>query len=161
MTLSCSVIIASTNRPQLLKETILSIAKQTLLPKEVVISAIKQEDFPQALNLDLLPFKVKYLISLPGLSCQRNFGFKALTQKTDFVSFFDDDIILHHDYLLKMSSIFLEYKNCICAMGPLLANGNICLEDAKSLCTSPPSLGENTNKYYATSASWGSLYGCI
>jgi len=45
-------------------------------------------------------------------------------------------------------------------MGHLLANGNISLERARALCYAPPKEPKALeDKYYATSATWGYLYG--
>ena len=159
MTVTCSVIIASTNRPLILKEAIDSLLEQTFQPIEIVVSVIKEEDFPNPEKE--FPPNVRRVISPPGLTTQRNFGFNSLTQKTDFVSYIDDDVILHQDYLKNLSEIFDQREKVVCVMGHLLANGGITLEDAKILCQSPP---ENPNylkeKYYATAANWGKLYGC-
>lgn len=157
---SCSVVIASTNRPEILKEIIFSLRNQTLLPKEVIVSVVKLEDYPQELNDLSFPFEMRCVISAKGLAKQRNYGFESLLSRTDFVCFFDDDLILHEEYLRKMASTFAENESCVCCMGHLLANGDITIGEAKELCLSPPDIGENKDKYYATSAEWGQLYGC-
>lgn len=159
MSATCSVIIASTNRPLIVKEAIFSLLEQTFQPIEIVVSVIKEEDFPNPEKE--FPPHVRRVISPPGLTTQRNFGFKSLTQKTDFVSYIDDDVILHRDYLKNLSEIFDKREKAVCVMGHLLVNGGITLEEAKALCNSPPEdPNEQKEKYYATSATWGSLYGC-
>jgi len=159
MSITCSVIIASTNRPLIIREAVQSLLEQTLQPREIIISVVKEEDFPYS-EKDF-PSKVRRVISPPGLTIQRNFGFKSLKEKTDFVTYIDDDVILHRDYLANMSEVFAQRQNVVCVMGHLLANGRVTLEEAKALCNSPP---DNPNtlkeKYYATAATWGSLYGC-
>jgi len=159
MSITCSVIIASTNRPLIIREAVQSLLEQTLQPREIIISVVKEEDFPYS-EKDF-PSKVRRVISPPGLTIQRNFGFKSLKEKTDFVTYIDDDVILHRDYLANMSEVFAQRQNVVCVMGHLLANGGVTLEEAKALCNSPP---DNPNtlkeKYYATAATWGSLYGC-
>jgi GT2 family glycosyltransferase len=135
------------------------VLQQTLQPVEIILSVVKEEDFPHP-ERDFPPH-VRRVVSPPGLTTQRNFGFKSLQKKTDFVTYIDDDVILHRDYLANMSQIFAKRKKVVCVMGHLLANGGVTLEEGKALCNSPP---EDPNslkeKYYATSATWAGLYGC-
>jgi glycosyltransferase involved in cell wall biosynthesis len=158
MSATGSVVIASANRPHILKETVRSVLEQTVQPQELVVSVPQEQDFP--LVPDEFPARVKRVIAPTGLARQRNFGFRALTVKTDFVTFLDDDIILHRDYLYYLSQAFATRPHAVCIMGHLLANGNISLERAKELCHSPPKSPQNLQSdYYATSATWGHLYG--
>ncbi len=82
MNATCSVIIASTNRPLILKEAISSLLEQTFQLIEIIVSVIKEEDFPNP-EKEFPPY-VRGVISPPGLTTQRNFGFKSLTQKNRF-----------------------------------------------------------------------------
>jgi glycosyltransferase involved in cell wall biosynthesis len=47
MSATCSVIIASTNRPLILKEAVSSLLEQTFQPIEIVVSVIKENENDQ------------------------------------------------------------------------------------------------------------------
>jgi GT2 family glycosyltransferase len=58
-----------------------------------------------------------------------------------------------------MARHFEQRPNLILAMGHLLGNGNIAEDAAWSLVSSPPDVGANAGKYYATTQTWGHVYG--
>jgi cellulose synthase/poly-beta-1,6-N-acetylglucosamine synthase-like glycosyltransferase len=113
-----AVVIAPTQRPEILSATLTSLESQRRPADEIIVSVAEQYDLPAN-----MPAGAKSIISDRGASKQRNFGVAALAMAPDIVAFLDDDLILHRDYLLNMESIFARKWNAALVMGHLLANG--------------------------------------
>ena len=71
---SISVVIASKGRPDFLIETIESLQRQTLKPKQIIIVVPSIEDLPKNQWGD----EVQYIVGTLGLTSQRNRGIKAI-----------------------------------------------------------------------------------
>jgi hypothetical protein len=146
-----AVVIASTQRPDVLSHALYSVLRQRRLPDEVMISVTSEADLPP------LPVGVGAVLSQPGLSVQRNVGVKALVARPDIVAFLDDDIILHPDYLRRMETAFANHPSAALVMGHLLANGNVTLEEAHEIIRSAPKPREG---FYPVESTFGGVYGC-
>jgi GT2 family glycosyltransferase len=149
-----AVVIASRGRPDVLARTTLaSLAKQSRPADEIVLSLTTPDDTPDGSE------HCRVIYGGEGLCCQRNRGTASLSEFPIFVAFLDDDLILHRDYLKSMERHFEQRPNLILAMGHLLANGNVSEDAAWSLVGSSLNLGPHTGKFYATSQTWGHVYG--
>jgi GT2 family glycosyltransferase len=125
-----------------------------------VLSVIRESDTPEEAFANSFPFPVIRVLSSPGLTRQRNLGVRSLTTDAGIVLLLDDDMILHREYIAKVSRTFTEHPACVCLMGHLLANGDVSEEEANRLVNSPIDLGEKAGRYFPVKARWGSLYGC-
>lgn len=99
-----SVVVASANRPEMLTETLESLANQTRPPDELILSTTKPADvgdIPERLR----PFT--RVITGPASSTrQRNAGIDASGAACDAISFMDDDVELAPDYLAQVAKFF-------------------------------------------------------
>ncbi|MGB8353511.1 MAG: glycosyltransferase [Chthoniobacteraceae bacterium] len=152
-----AVIIASSGRPDILRQTLESLLGQSRMPDEIVVSVPGESDFRDPESF--VPI-VRRVLSEPGASVQRNRGIDALKTRPLFVAFVDDDMVFHVDYLKNMEELFAKNDKLTLVMGHLLANGNVTSEKARELVDAPPDQGENAGKYYPSRAEWGSVYGC-
>jgi len=106
--LTSTVVIATRNRPDPLRETLQSLNRQSLLPDLVVIvdssdgedSRIVVERLRPALNFPLLYTQTP----IRGAARQRNLG--AQQTENDLIFFLDDDVILEPDFLREIVGIF-------------------------------------------------------
>jgi glycosyltransferase involved in cell wall biosynthesis len=107
-----SVIIPSLGRPTL-KECLLSLIKQSLKPKEVIlIDTSFNKKAKKIINFDNYPFDIKYF-NLKGASSStaRNFGIKK--SSFDYLAFLDDDCMAKDDWLEKIFYCFKKNKSLI------------------------------------------------
>jgi GT2 family glycosyltransferase len=152
-----AVVIPSKGRPGVLRATIESLLAQDEPPTEIVVSIVAEADFPHDAGF---PPSVRWIVGRPGAAAQRNSAIEALKCQPLFVVFLDDDMELHRGYLRGMREFFEAHPQAVVAMGHLLANGGVTLEEAKRLCANPPDLGDNTGKSWHNSDPWGGAYGC-
>lgn len=101
-----SVIIPTKNRIEEVKTCLESILAQTLVPDEIII--VDGSD-TEELGSEIKQFNDKIKIiyvhtTKPGLTRQRNIGIKA--SHSDFIIFFDDDMILDKDCVKEMLRVF-------------------------------------------------------
>ncbi len=106
--LTSSVVIATWNRPEPLRECLLSLAGQTLLPCEVILVDASDDgstgEMSQALQ-GALPFPLLYLrATIRSSAVQRNQG--AERAKGELIFFLDDDVVLEKDYLAEIVRVF-------------------------------------------------------
>ena len=100
-----SVVISTKGRVTDLRRCLASLARQTLLPFEVVI--VDAGDIPDP-ELFFQPFRkfltIRYIRAQVGLTCARNTG--ARESKGELILFLDDDTELEPDYLEKIMEVF-------------------------------------------------------
>lgn len=145
-----TVVIASSQRPAILADTLASIKSQSRAPDEIVVSVVEPCDVP-----DRLDPNIEVVLSGRGASQQRNVGLSRVKADAGFVAFLDDDIILHRDYLLNMEEAFSTQPDAALIMGHLLANGGVSADQAKSMLNCTPD-----NFYDLNTAKFGGVYGC-
>ncbi|NNT71330.1 glycosyltransferase [Flavobacterium sp. IMCC34852] len=92
---SISVIIPTRNRLESLNRVLLSIAKQTHVPKEIII--VDSSDNPLTLEQLAVQNRIQIIHSKPSVCLQRNIGIEQST--SDYVFLCDDDIELPEKYL--------------------------------------------------------------
>lgn len=152
------VVIASTNRPEMLKQTILSLASRGTLPEATVISLAKEGDCPQDIDTLGLPAKVVYSETASSGS-QRNTGLVALPPTIRFVIFLDDDMEIHDMCMEEVRGIFERNPNLAAFSGCLLANGDITRSDARQRLDKHI-IPEGMPDYGLLPREWSGLYGC-
>ncbi len=101
-----SVIIPTYNRNQVLRDIIKQILNQDYLNFElIVIDQSKNHDKETTEYLSSVLNKIKYFqIEPPNLPAARNFGIKKA--KGEIIVFFDDDMIITEDTLIKIGDAF-------------------------------------------------------
>jgi glycosyltransferase involved in cell wall biosynthesis len=92
-----SVVIASLNRRDILHETVMSLARQLRPADEILLSVVAAE---QDLKPETLRVQGVRIVAGPlGSTFQRNTGIACVHQNCDLISFLDDDVELHPNYL--------------------------------------------------------------
>jgi glycosyltransferase involved in cell wall biosynthesis len=124
-----TVLIASTNRPKVLEETVESILKQHVNLVELVLSVPKPSDVTAELRTNTM---VTILNSPPGLTTQLNFGLINLREASEFVAVFDDDVELASDYLSQAETFFLENPKAVAFDGEIVREEDISRSEAQS-----------------------------
>jgi len=128
-TVKTAIIIATKDRPEILRETLQSIRRQTWPAAHVFLSVTSLKDAPA----DSSPAGVTILVGPRGGSAQRNTAIRQVPLDVHYTAFFDDDMELHPSYLENAVS-FLERNSDVVAMsGTLLADGNTSREAARAL----------------------------
>ena len=112
-----SVVIATTNRANILDETIQSLKKQTLAPSETIISVASESDCSEAMKSDP---SVKVVIGPPGLTYQRNTGMKAVDPLSEYILFLDDDMALSRFYLRNSANVMRDCQDVVLIAGAVL-----------------------------------------
>jgi GT2 family glycosyltransferase len=127
-----AIIIATKGRPQVLRDTLVSIKRQRLAAAHVYISVTGLEDVPADDSVE----GVDILVGPPGGSAQRNTAIRKVPSDVPYIAFFDDDMEVHPTYLQNAVS-FLE-TNCdvVAISGNMLSDGNISREAARALLES-------------------------
>jgi GT2 family glycosyltransferase len=130
-----AVIISSVNRPQTLHETLLSLLRQRRLPGQIILSVTGEGDvLPETRALP----GVSVIHCGLGLTRQRNGAIDALAPAIELVSFIDDDVELHDDYLERVVNVFREQPEVVLVDGRVLADGrDIPRASAREIVTAP------------------------
>lgn len=108
-----SLIIPTLNRPNILRETLVSVFKQDLLPK--VIYIVDQSEGNETRDLCSQFSSVKYIYSdVRSLTKARNIGIKAsIAAGVDFWIFLDDDVELEQGYFRIINKAFADNDSII------------------------------------------------
>lgn len=108
-----SIIICTRNRLESLLACLQSLSTQTFQITQLII--VDSSDQPLDIQQDFIDFftsikfpasELIYLHTKPGLTFQRNQG--ILQANADVVFFFDDDVVLAHDYIELLMETFQE-----------------------------------------------------
>lgn len=130
-----AAIICTVNRPTILHDTVLSIARQTLAPQQIVIASPTAE---HVLQETLAVQGVVFTVAPIGASLQRNRALQFVASDIDLVAFLDDDIELSRLYLAEMARLFATRPEVIIASGRILHDGGrssrIERKEALQLC---------------------------
>lgn len=113
------VIIATKGRPQEVSNLVDALARQTVLPEKIVISACDQTD--------VAPIRAsgnfEIVFGSPGSSVQRNRGLSLARGNYDLVVFFDDDFIPSRYWIEHVQDVFATYPDVTSVTGLVLADG--------------------------------------
>ena len=121
--ISTSIIVPTYNRPESLKECILSILEQTVMPNEIIIiDDGNLSGIPCINELSEAGVNCRYFKKdVPGLTESRNTGVKLSTG--DILCFLDDDVVLFPNYLEEILGIYYQDEGeDIAGVGGLIAN---------------------------------------
>jgi GT2 family glycosyltransferase len=117
-----AVIIPSRGRPEVLADTLFSIQRQTVIPKEIILTVTSEEDVsPDVLQAD----NVALYIGEEGGATQRNRAIRALHQGIEIVIFLDDDVELAPNYIEVIRSVFAQRPDLVGLNGNVLVNGGV------------------------------------
>jgi GT2 family glycosyltransferase len=123
------VIVATKGRPHEVSRLVLSLARQTVSPKAVVVVGACEDDVaglprPDAMQVDVV------LAPKPGLTAQRNAGIEHLVGRGGvgardpyFVVFFDDDFRPTDTWLARAGGVFAAQRDVVALTGWVLADG--------------------------------------
>ena len=104
-----SLIICTYMRPKPLLKLLESVRKQTVYPDEIlIVDGSKNEETEIALLHNKFKNLKYYLVDEKdrGLTKQRNFGIKNVSNVTEIVCFLDDDTVLDDDYFEQPDIIY-------------------------------------------------------
>jgi len=153
-----AVVIASTNRPEILEQTLLSLTSRQTLPEIVVISLAKSSDRPA--NIEALGIRTKVAYSEAASSgSQRNAGLGALPPDIHFVIFLDDDMEIHDMCVEEVRGIFERNPDLAAFSGCLVANGDIVRSEARQMLDGHI-IPQGMPDYGLLPREWPGLYGC-
>ena len=103
-------------RPQSLLRLLDSVRKQSLYPDEIlIIDGSTDGETENVLKENKFQKLKYYLVSneTRGLTKQRNFGIKKISDESDIVCFLDDDTVLEHDYFEQLLHTYQVYPNTL------------------------------------------------
>ncbi|WP_298516027.1 glycosyltransferase [uncultured Kordia sp.] len=111
-----TLIICTYMRPKPLQTLLQSVVKQSLHPNEILIVDGSRNDETKEM-LDQNPFKnliyFKVNDSERGLTRQRNFGIRNVSETSEIVCFLDDDTILDVNYFKNLIETYETYPNAL------------------------------------------------
>lgn len=110
-----SVIIPTKDRHKDIIRCLNSLENQSMLPNEIIIidssEAINKSKELEEKIKKYNKFEIKYQYTdKRGAAVQRNIGINEISKGSEFVFFFDDDVVLEKDYI---EVIYKMYKNDI------------------------------------------------
>lgn len=115
-----AVVIASTGRPQMLGETLVTLLAQSVAADKIILSLADAADAPAD-----LPAEVRVVVGPKGLTTQRNAGLDALSADIELVTFFDDDAEPALDYLAKAQAFAESRPDVVLFDGAVIADGAV------------------------------------
>lgn len=117
------VVIATYGRKSILPTLLEQLDQQDRPPDEVIISA------PDADHIDRLSarnFKLTYVFGRTGLCAQRNRALDEVIERSDVITFFDDDFIPATNYISNVEDLFAKHEDWA------VVTGNVVLDGARS-----------------------------
>lgn len=119
-----NLIICTYKRPAAIHRLLESVARQTMIPKEILVVDASPDDLTRELLEGNQYPKLKYFKVTEedsGLTRQRNFGITKTGEDIEVISFLDDDIILEPEYFEKLIGTYSVYPDAI-AVGGYITN---------------------------------------
>lgn len=108
--MTITAVVPTCDRPQLLKEAIISILNQTLVPDEIIV--VNNGKLPVDLPVEFVSnIKVFNIDLYSGAACARNYG--AEKASGSFVAFLDDDDLWGKKYLENVVKELLKGSVCV------------------------------------------------
>ena len=114
------VVIATVGRPNLVRQTVDLLARQTRPADGVLVVGADAEDVAGVAEARTNP---EIAFSKRGLCRQRNRALDLLTGRADWIVFFDDDFVPAEDYLEQVERIFETSPEVVGITGELIADG--------------------------------------
>lgn len=101
------LIIASTGRPEVLRESMESIASMETVPEEIILVGAGKGDLPE---VDCGTSSIRREIaSRRSSTSQRIHGIRSLGKEIKYVSILDDDCEVHQQYFAEVRAVFESY----------------------------------------------------
>ena len=111
-----TLIICTYMRPKPLQTLLQSVSEQTLYPNEILIVDGSRNDETKEM-LEKNSFKNIHYFKVDdanrGLTKQRNFGIKNVSQTSEIVCFLDDDTILEKNYFKNLLETYTIHPNAL------------------------------------------------
>lgn len=117
--LSVAIVMASAGRAELLGQVLDDLLDQSYPITAHVVSVPDEDSLPRQLDPTW-----QVVSGSRGLTAQRNAGLDALPD-VDVVFFFDDDAVVHRDYVRAAVDHFARNPRCLAITGTVLADGVI------------------------------------
>jgi GT2 family glycosyltransferase len=117
--LKVGVGIATKGRPDELADIVAALARQTMPPDMIVVSAVSPSDVGALVPSE----RLKIVFGSAGLCHQRNRALDPLLPDSDIVAFFDDDYLPSRFALERMAAVFHDHPDIVGLTGALLADG--------------------------------------
>lgn len=119
-----AVIVASVGRAELLALTVARLAEQTRPPDLVLVVGVGDADVAGvAAAARGVGLAIEVHLAAKGLPIQRNAGLRALGDRADHITFFDDDYLPAHDFLAVADAIYAARPDVVGLTGRLIADG--------------------------------------
>lgn len=115
-----ALAIATTDRPNVVAETLRRLNRQTRAPDKVLVVGASESDFPAGPSP--LP-GVEFTLFCKGLTRQRNRALDLLQKDFDIITFIDDDFFPARDFFVGVERLATEHPDVIAASGQILADG--------------------------------------
>ena len=99
-----SIIIPTKDRHKFLRDSLITLSKNTKYFKEVLIIDSSNKKI-KLLNKNLaknFKYKIKIFDSRPSISIQRNIGLRHMSKRSNYVMFLDDDITFYNNAFYKI-----------------------------------------------------------
>lgn len=122
-----TLIICTYMRPAAVRTLLDSVAAQVRRPDEVlVVDGSTDEATRDALSGRDYPFGIQYY-KVPdedrGLTRQRNYGIRRVSERCDIVAFLDDDTVLEANYFTEIIKTFQECPDAVGVGGYIVDGG--------------------------------------
>ena len=143
MSASCRIVvgIATTGRPDILRETLLELGRQTRQPDAVVVCGNGGADVVAA---ELAYPGAAMIFDSKGLPGKRN-AILAAAATADIIAFFDDDFIADVQWLQQVEAVMAAQPDIVAATGSVLADGvtgpGLTPAAARAILAAAPAIG--------------------
>ena len=127
-----AAVIASKGRPDVLRETIASLAGLGPSVWRLYLSVTDAaQDLPAV--IPETPFPVEVVTRGRGLTSQRNAALDAIGADCAYVAFFDDDVEIHPSYLDNATAFLDRHPDTVAISGEMIADGGVSRAEAQTL----------------------------
>ncbi|MDR6385443.1 glycosyltransferase family 2 protein [Paraburkholderia caribensis] len=116
-----AIVIATKGRPDAIPNALAFLARQTLRPCVVILSATNEADIGEKYPT---PFPVMRIFGPAGLPAQRNRALDALPADIDVVVFFDDDYAPCRDWIEQCVRMFESNPTVLGVSGNTVQDGS-------------------------------------
>ena len=117
--MNTTVVVCSAYRPDVLSETIESLRRQSLQPREIVVSVFNRAHVPEKIRADST---VRVVVSsTQALSAQRNAAVRVV--RTPYTLFLDDDVEIGPNFIESMENLLDQSEDVVVATGFVVVDG--------------------------------------
>jgi len=125
-----TVVIVSSGRAQILRDTVEDVLAQTVAPREIILSTIKQDDWVGQNGDDT---RIRHIYGRRGIPMQLNAALDTLSADVEYFIVFDDDVALPTDYCERALCWLIENADMIALDGTFIRDGGINRLEADTL----------------------------